>query len=85
MKILKTAKMKSLLRRGINKAKRLKSKPRDGMMYNLIYETLLNGWHYQVEYVFDHRVQSSPYVIVYGFKPGDASARMADYYLRQML
>lgn len=83
MKRLRTNRMLSLLRRGARIAK-TKTKPSDGMMYNLIYETLPNGWHYQVEYINDHRRNPNPQVVVYAFAPPRRMhARSADYFLEE--
>lgn len=73
MKVLKSAKMKSLLARGVKKAKK-KSLPPDGTFVNLIYETATNGWHYQVEYIHDTSEGSGAKRIqVYAFKPSFAA------------
>lgn len=82
MKELKSPRMRALLNSGLRKAKR-KNRPIDGMMYNLIYKTLNNGWHYQVEYVYDSRFYDKPYVVVYAFKPPKKfTCVAADYYLK---
>lgn len=64
---LRSKKMLSLLRRGKRKAQG--KPPSEGTLHSLIYETLPNGWHYQVEWVSDLRCAPKPYVIVYAFKP----------------
>lgn len=82
MKELKTPAMRYQLKLGIKQARKL-SPPSDGMLVNLIYETLRNGWHYQVEYVHDTRFDPRPYVEVYAFAPPRRfHARSADYYLK---
>lgn len=68
MKVSKSNAMKKMLSRGIKLAKKGRI-PDEGMMRNLIYETLPNGWHYQVEFIHDTRVFSKPYVAVYAFRP----------------
>lgn len=81
MKELKSKTMKAFLTSGLRKAK-ISKRPSEGCMYNLIYKTLSNGWHYQIDYIYDLRACKKPYVAVYAFKPPlDYSARMADYYL----
>ena len=78
MREFKSKAMKSRLERGIKKAKKLPI-PSDGSMRNLIYETIPNGWHYQVEYIHDSRLCEKPYVAVYAFRPkGRWHARSAD-------
>jgi len=68
MKVLKSKKMKAMLRRGLRLAKS-KATPSDGYFNSLIHEDAPNGWHYQVEYVNDSRFYKKPMVIVYAFKP----------------
>lgn len=83
MQILKTKSMKRYLRRGLKLAK-TKTKPSNGSFFNLIYETLKNGWHYQIEYVYDTRCNDKPYIAVYAFKPPERfHARLADYVLTE--
>ena len=70
--------MLSLLARGKRKA--TGRHPSNGEMRGLINETAKNGWHYQVEWIYDTRIHSRPHIIVYAFKPkhdGNAS-----HYLR---
>jgi hypothetical protein len=84
MKELKTKKMKELLSRGVRKTYKIKHTPSDETFINLIYKTMKNGWHYQVEYLKDSRFYTKPRVIVYAFKPPFTIwARSADYYLFQ--
>ena len=81
MKELKSRAMITLLNQAKKKARTTKL-PSDGMMASLIYKTLTNGWHYQVELINDTRFNPKPYIAVYAFKPPrDFSARSADYYL----
>lgn len=83
MKQLKSKTMKRFLERGIRKAKKTK-RPSEGTFVNLISETLPNGYHYQVEYVYDLRWCKRPVVSVYCFRPPrNQSARRADYYLER--
>lgn len=85
MKELKSKTMKALLAQGIRRAKKTKT-PFDGHMTGLVYKTLRNGWHYQVEYVNDTRLMPKPYVVVYAFAPpADFSCRSADFYLTQVM
>lgn len=83
MKLCKSFRMRKLLSQGLAKARKVK-RPHEGMMRSLIYKTLRNGWHYQVEYICDHRNRPRPCVVVYAFKPpADFTARSADLYLTQ--
>jgi hypothetical protein len=84
MKELKSPTMRKLLRSGIRKAKKIGT-PSDGTMFNLIYKTLKNGWHYQVEYIHDGRMFESPYVAVFAFKPPVVGAAAATFVLYQEL
>ena len=81
MKLLKSEKMRSLLKRGLRAAARGEA-PSDGYLSNLIYKTEPNGWHYQVEYIHDTRFHDKPYVTVFAFKPPRKfCARGATHYL----
>ena len=81
MKQLNSPAMRLWLKKGIRKAKTMK-RPSEGTFVNLFYKTLSNGWHYQVEYMYDLRRHDKPYVIVYAFAPPeDFSARSATHYL----
>ena len=81
MKVLRSKRMRALLKRAIRKTHGQKP-PNDGMMTSLIYETLPNGWHYQVEWVNDSRFYDKPTVMVYAFAPPrDFSARSATHVL----
>ena len=84
MKELRSKAMKKLLKQGKNLAKKNGKLPSEGSMINLIYKTLKNGWHYQVEHIYDLRVDKRKYVVVYAFKPG-ARLGVADYYLREFI
>ena len=83
MKVLKSKIMRKLLAAG----KRKKSKigaPRVGSSCSLIYRTLPNGWHYQVDYIHDSRFYERPAVFVYAFAPGRGrGAVSADYVLSE--
>lgn len=81
MKELRTKRMRSLLKRAIRKTRGLRP-PHDGYCHSLIYETLPNGWHYQVDWVHDTRFREKPWVAVHAFAPPrDFSARAADFVL----
>ena len=81
MKKLSTSTMKSLLKRGLRKAKKMK-RPSDGFFKSLFTEEKPNGWYYQVEYIYDQRFNSLPRVTVYAFRPPRSfNARSADYFL----
>lgn len=83
MKLCKSPVMQRFLLSGIRKAKKM-SEPSEGMMKSLIYKTLHNGWHYQVDYIYDLRCHKKPYISVFAFKPPlDFTARSADLYLTQ--
>lgn len=85
MKELKSKAMKRMLALGVTAANK-RHPPPDGLMVNLVYETLRNGWHYQVEYVHDTRHEDKPYVIAYGFAPPCRfNARVADVFLKQLI
>ena len=80
MKVLRTPKMRTLLREGKRKA--TGNPPSEGNMIGLIHRTEKNGWHYQVEWIHDIRLKPEPYVVVYAFRPPrNFCARAADYYL----
>ena len=69
-KELRSEKMRFMLESGIRRARRNRRlRPGDGMMTNLLHETLKNGWHYQVEWVHDTRFAPEPWDIVYAFHP----------------
>jgi hypothetical protein len=79
VKELRSKAMRNLLSEAQRKVKR---PPLDGMMISLIYRTLRNGWHYQVEHIHDTRFRPKPYIVVYAFKPPRTyHARSADYFL----
>lgn len=78
-KELRSKRLRALLEQGNRKARR-KSPPSDGMMVNLVYLNLPNGWHYQVEWVHDTRFRPKPWIVAYGFSP--RSCGSADYFLR---
>ena len=81
MKLLRSKRMRELLRRAIRKT-RGKNPPSDGYLVSLIYETLPNGWHYQVDWVTDSRFYKKPRVVVYAFAPPLRwHARSATHYL----
>lgn len=85
MKELKSNPMRLLLARGLRIARRGKI-PNEGHMRSLIYKTLHNGWHYQVECIKDSRFALGPRVVVYAFRPPRTfNARKADFYLEQAL
>lgn len=82
MKVLKTPAMKKLLQKGKRKARR-EGAPSEGMFLSLYNFTICNGWHYQIEYVYDLRMHNKPFVVVYAWRPPVAySAISADYCLR---
>jgi hypothetical protein len=86
MRELKSKSMQKFLKLGLRKAKRQFSIPDDGTLCSLIYTTLKNGWHYQVEFVHDKRIRPKPYVAVFAFKPPlNFCCRSADYVLIQEL
>lgn len=67
-KILKSKKMQELLERGKRKAKR-SHPPSDGMMFNLLHERSNNGWQYQVDWIYDSRFWTEPWIEVFAFAP----------------
>ena len=69
---LRSPAMRRLLEQGMRKAKKT-TRPSEGHLKSLIYKTLSNGWHYQVDYIYDLRVQPKPYVVVYAFPPKTGS------------
>lgn len=77
MKELKSKTMKALLLRGLRLARK-QHRPSEGTFHPLINETRRTGWHYQVEYIYDLRLDKKPFVCAYGWKPpvppGAASA-----------
>lgn len=78
--------MKRFLSRGIRKAKKV-APPDEGYTRTLIYETLPNGYHYQVEYFYDRYPCNNGYatksVMVYCFRPPKSQlVRPADFYLK---
>ena len=86
MRELKSKSMQKFLKLGLRKVKKKSSIPDDGTLYSLIYTTLKNGWHYQVEFVYDKRIRPQPYVAVFAFKPPlNFCCRSADYFLIQEL
>ena len=86
MKLSRSKAMRKLLSRGLKMAKKTKT-PTEGYSTSLIYETLKNGWHYQVNYTRDQRVlKKYPFVTVYAFRPPlNFTARDADLYIHQAL
>lgn len=84
MSVLKSKRMKSLLKKGLRFAKRF-GPPQEGSIRSLFTYQARNGWYYQVDYINDRRFRPDPYVGVYAFRPkGDYSARFADYYLESV-
>lgn len=80
-KELRSKKMRSLLAHGKRKARG--HPPAEGYMKQLVYETLPNGWHYQVDWVHDVRVAPKPYVVAWGFHPRTRGSQSAQYYLME--
>ena len=81
MKLLRSKAMKTMLQRGVRKTYG-KRPPHDGYLISLVYKTLRNGWHYQVEWINDTRFDPKPKIVVYAFAPPrDFSARSATHYL----
>lgn len=81
MKVLKSPAMRRFLAAGIRKARK-HAPPGDGGMFSLVYKTLPNGWHYQVEFIHDTRRNPKPWVQVFAFAPPiDFSGRLATYTL----
>lgn len=81
-KELKSPRMKALLAKGVRRTRREpRRRPSDGMMRNLVYLTLNNGWHYQVEWAHDTRIRPKPYVVVYAFPPSHRGCESAPYFL----
>lgn len=68
MKELRSHTMQHLMRRGLRMARK-KRAPSEGYMHPLINETRKTGWHYQVEYIYDLRLDEKPFVVAYGWKP----------------
>ena len=79
-KLLRSRRMRDLLAEGVRKSKRMRP-PSDGTMTSLVYLTLKNGWHYQVEWVHDQRFQKEPWIIAYAFPPHHPGSVSAPYYL----
>jgi hypothetical protein len=70
-KILRSKKMKTMLAAGQRKAKREPHRcPGDGGLIGLIWQTLPNGWHYQVDWIHDTRFAPEPWIEVFAFCPG---------------
>lgn len=65
---LRSEKMKKLLKKGLRKAKNV-DPPREGMLFNLYTENSKNGWYYQIDYVYDLRFHTDPYVVVFAYSP----------------
>jgi len=84
---LKTKKMMALLKEGIRKAEKMKIPSKEGTFIPLFTETLKNGWHYQIDFVFDRRIYNNPFVEVNAFKPPLrwCARSTADYYLNKEL
>jgi len=80
-KVLKSKRMKQLLKKAVKEAKKYKQ-PKEGHMFPLTSTELKNGWDYQADYIYDLRQCDRPYVVVWGFKPPRVYyAKSAEYYL----